>query len=148
MIATHNPDIVYLPAESGEVNKILKYQRYNVRIENMQNAAITDKIPQNSISQIGTAKFDELKIQNVCFNIENEEAIIDMIQQQKIINFPTQVFRTQSSNFPFSGFDKGKWINLKPYVILQHEGTIYDICYALISNMVFPCIILRAQSSH
>ncbi|KAA6388065.1 MAG: hypothetical protein EZS28_016409 [Streblomastix strix] len=104
MIPPEKPDIVYLL--SGETADALSYKRYNVRIVNMQNAAVLDKIPQNSISQIGTAKFDTLKIQNVCFNIENEEAIISMIQQQKIINFPTQVFRTQSSNFPFSGFDK------------------------------------------
>ncbi|KAA6361898.1 MAG: hypothetical protein EZS28_042575, partial [Streblomastix strix] len=104
MILPEKPDIVYLLA--GEDSTGLEYLRYNVRIVNMQNAAIGDKVPQNSISQIGTAKFDVLEIQNVCFNIENEEAIISLIQQQKIINFPTQVFRTQSSNFPFSGFDK------------------------------------------
>ncbi|KAA6398768.1 MAG: hypothetical protein EZS28_005708 [Streblomastix strix] len=106
MIPPEKPDIVYQQADRGEVNKTLEYQRYNVRIVNMQNAAVLDKIPQNSISQIGTAKFDILEIQNVCFNIENQEAIISMIKQQKIINFSTQVFRTQSSNFPFSGFEK------------------------------------------
>ncbi|KAA6353489.1 MAG: hypothetical protein EZS28_050984 [Streblomastix strix] len=104
MIPPEKPDIVYLL--TGETADDLSYQRYNVRIINMQNAANGDKIPQNSISQIGTAKFDTLEIQNVCFNIENEETIISLLQQQKIINFPTQVFRTQSSNFPFSGFDK------------------------------------------
>ncbi|KAA6377933.1 MAG: hypothetical protein EZS28_026540 [Streblomastix strix] len=104
MIPPEKPDIVYLLA--GEDSIGLEYLRYNVRIVNMQNAAIGDKVPQNSISQIGTAKFDVLEIQNVCFNIENEEAIINLIQQQKIVNFPTQVFRTQSSNFPFSGFNK------------------------------------------
>ncbi|KAA6380677.1 MAG: hypothetical protein EZS28_023797 [Streblomastix strix] len=104
MIPPEKPDIVYLLA--GEDSTGLEYLRYNVRIVNMQNAAIGDKVPQNSISQIGTAKFDVLEIQNVCFNIENEEAIISLIQQQKIVNFPTQVFTTQSSNFPFSGFDK------------------------------------------
>ncbi|KAA6364307.1 MAG: hypothetical protein EZS28_040166, partial [Streblomastix strix] len=104
MISPKKPDIIYL--FSGDDADDLSYKRYNVRIVNMQNAAIHDKIPQNSISQIGTAKFDVLEIQNVCFNIENEEAIISTIQQQKIINFPTQVFRKQSSNFPFSGFDK------------------------------------------
>ncbi|KAA6379099.1 MAG: hypothetical protein EZS28_025375 [Streblomastix strix] len=103
MIPPEKPYIVYLLA--GEDSTGLEYLRYNVRIVNMQNAAIGDKVPQNSISQIGTAKFDILEIQNVCFNIENEEAIISLIQQQKIINFPIFVFRTQSSNFPFSGFD-------------------------------------------
>ncbi|KAA6371778.1 MAG: hypothetical protein EZS28_032695 [Streblomastix strix] len=104
MIPREKPDIVYLL--SGEDVLGIEYKRYNVRIVNMQNAAVSDKTPQNSISQIGTAKFDKLEIQNICFNIENEEAIINMIQQQKIINFPKQIFRTQSSNFPFSGFDK------------------------------------------
>ncbi|KAA6355662.1 MAG: hypothetical protein EZS28_048811, partial [Streblomastix strix] len=74
MIPPEKPDIVYLL--SGETADALSYKRYNVRIVNMQNAAVLDKIPQNSISQIGTAKFDTLEIQNVCFNIENEEAII------------------------------------------------------------------------
>ncbi|KAA6354080.1 MAG: hypothetical protein EZS28_050393 [Streblomastix strix] len=106
MIPPEKPDIVYLVAEKGQVNKTLEYLRYNVGKVNMQNEAIGGKIPQNSNSYIGTAKFDALEILNVCFNIENEEAIINMIQQQKIINFATQVFGTQSSNFPFSGFDK------------------------------------------
>ncbi|KAA6374820.1 MAG: hypothetical protein EZS28_029652 [Streblomastix strix] len=38
--------------------------------------------------------------------MENEEAIIDLIRAQKIINFPTQIIRTQSTNFPFGGFDE------------------------------------------
>ncbi|KAA6400279.1 MAG: hypothetical protein EZS28_004188 [Streblomastix strix] len=104
MIPPEKPDIVYLLV--GDIADVLSYQRYNVRIVNIQNAANGDKIPQNSIFQIGAAKFDTLEIQNVCFNIENEEAIISLIQKQKIVNFSTQVFRTQSSNFPFSGFDK------------------------------------------
>ncbi|KAA6382077.1 MAG: hypothetical protein EZS28_022397 [Streblomastix strix] len=63
MIPPKKPDIVYLLA--GETAANLSYQRYNVRIVNRQNAAIGDKIPQNSISQIGTAKIDVLEIQNV-----------------------------------------------------------------------------------
>ncbi|KAA6401051.1 MAG: hypothetical protein EZS28_003419 [Streblomastix strix] len=104
MIPPEKSDIVYLLSRDDADD--LSYKRYNVRVLNMQNAAVLDKIPQNSISQIGSAKFDTLEIQNVCINIENEEAIIRMIQQHKIIDFLTQVFRTQSSNFPFSGFDK------------------------------------------
>ncbi|KAA6370747.1 MAG: hypothetical protein EZS28_033725, partial [Streblomastix strix] len=103
MITPKKHDIVYLL--SGDDADDLSYKRYNVRIVNMQNAAVGDKIPQNSVSQIGTVKFDTLEIQNVCFNIENEEAIVNMIKQQRIVNFPTQVFRSQSSNFPFSGFE-------------------------------------------
>ncbi|KAA6385163.1 MAG: hypothetical protein EZS28_019308, partial [Streblomastix strix] len=86
MIPPVKPDIVYLLA--GEDSTGLEYIRYNVRIVNMQNAAIGDKIPQNSISQIGTAKFDVLEIQNLCFNIENEEAIIRLnlvINQNNVI---------------------------------------------------------------
>ncbi|KAA6388239.1 MAG: hypothetical protein EZS28_016232 [Streblomastix strix] len=104
MIPPEKPDIVYLLA--GDTVDAQSYQRYNIRIVNMQYASAGDKIPQNSIFQIDIAKFDVLEIQNVCFNIENEEAIISLIQKQKIINFPLQVFRTQSSNFPFSGFNK------------------------------------------
>ncbi|KAA6354639.1 MAG: hypothetical protein EZS28_049834, partial [Streblomastix strix] len=62
MIPPEKPDIVYLL--SGDDADDLSYKRYNVRIVNMQNAAVLDKIPQNSISQIGTAKFDTLEIQN------------------------------------------------------------------------------------
>ncbi|KAA6381812.1 MAG: hypothetical protein EZS28_022660 [Streblomastix strix] len=68
------PDIVYLLA--GEDSTGLEYLRYNVRIVNIQNAAVLDKIPQNSINQIGTVKFDAFEIQNICFSIENEETII------------------------------------------------------------------------
>ncbi|KAA6381222.1 MAG: hypothetical protein EZS28_023252 [Streblomastix strix] len=78
MIFPEKSDIVYLLSEDDAED--LSYKRYNVKIVNMQNADILDKIPQNSISQIGTAKFDTLEIQ--------------------------KPFRTQSSNFPFNGFDK------------------------------------------
>ncbi|KAA6377362.1 MAG: hypothetical protein EZS28_027112 [Streblomastix strix] len=60
MISTDKPDIVYLL--SGDDAYDLSYQKYNVRIVNMQNVANGDKIPQNSISQIGTAKFETLEI--------------------------------------------------------------------------------------
>ncbi|KAA6400860.1 MAG: hypothetical protein EZS28_003619 [Streblomastix strix] len=65
MIPAEKPDIVYLL--SGDDATDLSYQTYNVRIVNMQNAAVGDKIPQNSIFQIGTAKFDTLEIQNSPF---------------------------------------------------------------------------------
>ncbi|KAA6380420.1 MAG: hypothetical protein EZS28_024054 [Streblomastix strix] len=39
--------------------------------------------------------------------MENEEVIIDMIRNQRIINFPTQVLRTQSSNYPASNIGDG-----------------------------------------
>ncbi|KAA6380981.1 MAG: hypothetical protein EZS28_023492 [Streblomastix strix] len=103
MIPPEKPDIVYLLAEPTE-NDVFAYKKFNVRIVNMQNAANGDRGPQNSISQINNARFEKLVIQNICFNVENEEAIINMIREQRIVNFPTQVFRSQSSNFPFSGF--------------------------------------------
>ncbi|KAA6378846.1 MAG: hypothetical protein EZS28_025626 [Streblomastix strix] len=65
MIPHEKPDIVY--QLTGEDTVGIEYKRYNVRIANMQNAAIGDKIPQNSISQIETAKFDTLEIQNALF---------------------------------------------------------------------------------
>ncbi|KAA6400694.1 MAG: hypothetical protein EZS28_003781 [Streblomastix strix] len=102
MIPPEKPDIVYLLSDNGAAS--LSYDQYAVRLVNMQNVANNATIPQNSISQISDTKFEKLEIQNVCFNIENEEAIIQMIQAQRIINFPTQVIRSQSSNFPFSGF--------------------------------------------
>ncbi|KAA6358296.1 MAG: hypothetical protein EZS28_046177 [Streblomastix strix] len=62
MIPPEKHGIVYLLA--GDDATDLSYQRYNVRIVNMQNAAVGDKIPQNTISQIGTARFDTFEIQN------------------------------------------------------------------------------------
>ncbi|KAA6362294.1 MAG: hypothetical protein EZS28_042179, partial [Streblomastix strix] len=103
MIPPEKPDIVYLLKEPTE-NGVFSYKKFNVRIVNMQNAANEDRVPQNSISQINNAKFEKLEIQNICFNVENEDAIVNMIKEQRIVNFPTQVFRSQSSNFPFSGF--------------------------------------------
>ncbi|KAA6359702.1 MAG: hypothetical protein EZS28_044771 [Streblomastix strix] len=103
MIPPEKPDIVYLLAEPTE-NDVFAYKKFNVRIVNMQNAAVGDREPQNSISQINNARFEKLDIQNICFNVENEEAIVNIIREQRIVNFPTQVFRSQSSNFPYSGF--------------------------------------------
>ncbi|KAA6393108.1 MAG: hypothetical protein EZS28_011365 [Streblomastix strix] len=102
MIPPEKPDVVYLLSENEALP--LTYEQYVVRLVNMQNVDDDATQPQNSISQISDAKFEELEMQNVCFNIENEEAIIQMIQAQRIINFLTQVIRSQSSNFPFSGF--------------------------------------------
>ncbi|KAA6354659.1 MAG: hypothetical protein EZS28_049814, partial [Streblomastix strix] len=59
-------DIVYLLSVDDADE--LQYKRYNIGIENMQNADIGDQIPQNSIGQIGTAKFDTLEIQNFPFS--------------------------------------------------------------------------------
>ncbi|KAA6383420.1 MAG: hypothetical protein EZS28_021052 [Streblomastix strix] len=105
MIPPEKPDIVYLMLEPAE--DIIAYERYTVRIVNMQGDAATAKEPQKTISQIQNAKFNKLEIQNVCFNVENEEAIVELIRNQRIINFPTQILRTQSTNCPFGGFKTG-----------------------------------------
>ncbi|KAA6376282.1 MAG: hypothetical protein EZS28_028191, partial [Streblomastix strix] len=115
MIPPEKPDIIYLlntPEESQvyPVTDPVKYihgqaySKYNIRIVNMEGKEDTERKPTNTISQIKDAKFTKLDINNVGFNMENEEAIIDMIRVQKILNFPTYIIRTQSTNFPFSGF--------------------------------------------
>ncbi|KAA6353382.1 MAG: hypothetical protein EZS28_051091, partial [Streblomastix strix] len=99
MVPPEKPDIIYLLNTAGSA-----YAPYNVRIVNMEGKLATERRPTNTISQIKDAKFTKLDINNVGFNMENEEAIIDMIRTQKILNFPTQIIRTQSTNFPFRGF--------------------------------------------
>ncbi|KAA6386309.1 MAG: hypothetical protein EZS28_018164 [Streblomastix strix] len=101
MIPPEKPDIIFL-RNRDEV----AYDTYTVRNVNMEGKPNTEKFPTNTISQIKDAKFNKLDISNISFNMENEEAIIDLIRTQKIINFPTQVIRTQSTNFPFGGFDE------------------------------------------
>ncbi|KAA6383082.1 MAG: hypothetical protein EZS28_021394 [Streblomastix strix] len=101
MIPPEKPDIIFLRNRNVE-----SYNSYAVRIVNMEEKPYTEKFPTNTISQIKDAKFDKLDISNISFNMENEEAIIDLIRAQKIINFPTQIIRTQSTYFPFGGFDE------------------------------------------
>ncbi|KAA6394002.1 MAG: hypothetical protein EZS28_010470 [Streblomastix strix] len=127
IIPLEKVDIVNLSTDEDSTG--IEYHKYNVKILNMQNAAVGDKIPQNSIFQIGTVKFDIFEIQNVCINIENEEAIINLIQQQKIINFTTQVFRIQSSNLPLSGFDKnsGSMQSIMPFSIIKVQFMTFAI---------------------
>ncbi|KAA6380331.1 MAG: hypothetical protein EZS28_024144 [Streblomastix strix] len=74
MIPPEKPDIIYLLKEPDE-DIIFRYKKFNVRIVNMQNAANEDRLPQNSISQINNARFEKLEIQNICFNVEDEDAI-------------------------------------------------------------------------
>ncbi|KAA6388565.1 MAG: hypothetical protein EZS28_015907 [Streblomastix strix] len=102
MIPPEKPDVIFL-------NNIAKtnYQQYNIRLVNMQGKANTATNPTATISQIKEARISELYINNICFSMENEEVIIDMIRNQRIINFPTQVLRTQSSNYPASNIGDG-----------------------------------------
>ncbi|KAA6403872.1 MAG: hypothetical protein EZS28_000596 [Streblomastix strix] len=58
MILPEKPDIVYL----------------------LKEPTADGRGPQNSISQINNAKFEKLEIQNICFNVENDEAIVNMIK--------------------------------------------------------------------
>ncbi|KAA6379314.1 MAG: hypothetical protein EZS28_025160, partial [Streblomastix strix] len=99
MVPPEKPDLIYLLNTDGSA-----YDPYYVRIVNMKGKIATEKRPTNSIIQIKDARFNKLDIINVGFNMENEEAIIDMIRTQKILNFPTQILRIQSTNFPFRGF--------------------------------------------
>ncbi|KAA6388639.1 MAG: hypothetical protein EZS28_015835 [Streblomastix strix] len=99
MIPPKKPDIIYL------LNTVVSaYRSFSVRLVNMEGKEATERRPTNSISQIKDARFNKLDIINVGFNMENEYAIIDMIRNQKILNFPTQIIRTQSTNFPFRRF--------------------------------------------
>ncbi|KAA6356183.1 MAG: hypothetical protein EZS28_048290, partial [Streblomastix strix] len=99
------PDIVYLLA--SPVETVYSYRKFSVRLVNMSGATAGATEPQKTISQIHNAVFNKLEIQNVCFNVENEEAIVELIRNQRLINFPTQVLRTQSTNYPFGGFKTG-----------------------------------------
>ncbi|KAA6377950.1 MAG: hypothetical protein EZS28_026525 [Streblomastix strix] len=98
MILPEKPDIICLKNRAAEV----AYDNYAIRMVNMEGKANTERIPSATISQIKDAKFTELYINNLCFNIENEAVIGDMIRTTRLINFPTQVLRTQSSNYPAS----------------------------------------------
>ncbi|KAA6361952.1 MAG: hypothetical protein EZS28_042521 [Streblomastix strix] len=96
MIPPEKPDLICLINTDGSA-----YELYNVRIVNMEGKLATEKKPTNSINQTKDVKFNKLDIINVGFKMENEEAIIDMIRTQKILNFPSQIICTQSTNFPF-----------------------------------------------
>ncbi|KAA6378524.1 MAG: hypothetical protein EZS28_025948 [Streblomastix strix] len=102
MIPPEKPDIICLKHTSTQV-----YDKYSVRLVNMQGKTITAKLPTATVSQIKEVRISELYINNFCFNMENEEVIIDMIRNQRIINFPTQVLRTQSSDYPVNNIGDG-----------------------------------------
>ncbi|KAA6365870.1 MAG: hypothetical protein EZS28_038603, partial [Streblomastix strix] len=104
MIPPEKPDIICLKNRAAEV----AYDRYNIRLVNMEGKPNTTAVPTATISQIKNAKFTELYINNICFNMENEGVIIEMIRKQRIINFPTKVLRTQSSNHPTGNIADGR----------------------------------------
>ncbi|KAA6375544.1 MAG: hypothetical protein EZS28_028931, partial [Streblomastix strix] len=101
MIPPEKPDLIILKTnEEG-----LQYRQYSVRMINCRDLADDSTDPKNSIQQIDTAYFEYLSIHNLCFTMENEQAIIDMIRAQKVIHFPTQVLKSQSSNCTMNNFE-------------------------------------------
>ncbi|KAA6388756.1 MAG: hypothetical protein EZS28_015718 [Streblomastix strix] len=99
MIPAEKPDIItLLNVAAAPVST-----QYAVRLINCRDLADAVTDPKNSIQQIDTVFFEYLSIYNLCFTMENEMAIMDMIRAQKIIHFPTQVLKSQSTNYPMSG---------------------------------------------
>ncbi|KAA6390689.1 MAG: hypothetical protein EZS28_013784 [Streblomastix strix] len=98
-----------IPAEKSDTITLLDNsdppasEYYAVRLINCRDLGNADTDPKNSIQQLDTAYFDYLSIYILCFTMDNEMAIIDMIRAQKIIYFPTQVLKIQSTNYPMSG---------------------------------------------
>ncbi|KAA6370301.1 MAG: hypothetical protein EZS28_034172 [Streblomastix strix] len=101
MIPPEKPDIISLLDDSGDI----VYNYYSVRLINCKDLDDDATDPKNSIQQLDNAFFEYLSIHNLCFNMENEMAIIDMIRAQKVIHFPTQVLKSQSSNYPMARFE-------------------------------------------
>ncbi|KAA6390346.1 MAG: hypothetical protein EZS28_014129 [Streblomastix strix] len=101
MIPPEKPDIISLLDDSGDI----AYNYYSVRLINCKDLDDGATDPKNNIQQLDNAFFQYLSIHNLCFNMENEMAIIDMIIAQKEIHFPTQVLKSQSSNYPMARFE-------------------------------------------
>ncbi|KAA6384455.1 MAG: hypothetical protein EZS28_020020 [Streblomastix strix] len=135
MIPPEKPDIIYLLNTAGS-----SYLPFNVRIVNMEGKLATERKLTNSISQIKDARFNKLDIINVGFNMENEEAIIDMIRTQKILNFPTQIIRTQSTNFPFRGFvaSGGSMQKIDQRHLIQQD---YISLNPMVTSQMFECFV-------
>ncbi|KAA6319853.1 MAG: hypothetical protein EZS28_054765, partial [Streblomastix strix] len=75
MIPPEKPDIICLRNKADN-----DYSSYAIRLVNMEGKPNTTTIPTATI--------------------KNEAVIVDMIRQTRLVNFPTQVLRTQSSNYP------------------------------------------------
>ncbi|KAA6387521.1 MAG: hypothetical protein EZS28_016950 [Streblomastix strix] len=101
MIPPEKPDIIILKTnEEG-----LQYKQYSVRMINCRDMAADSTDLKNSIQQIDSAFFEYLSIHNLCFTMENEQAIIDLIRAQKVIHFLAQVLKSQSSNYTMNDFE-------------------------------------------
>ncbi|KAA6394088.1 MAG: hypothetical protein EZS28_010387 [Streblomastix strix] len=103
MITPEKSDIIFLKNRAAAV----AYNQYNIRLANLEGKPNTTTIPTATISQIKNAEFTELYINNLYFYMGNEAVIVDMIRNQRLINFPTQAIRTQSSNYPASNISDG-----------------------------------------
>ncbi|KAA6394027.1 MAG: hypothetical protein EZS28_010448 [Streblomastix strix] len=101
MIPPEKPDIITLLDDSGDIAQ----NYYSVRLINCKDLDDAATNPKNSIQQLDNAFFEYLSIHNLCFNVENEMAIIDMVRAQKVSHFPTQVIKSQSSNYPMARFE-------------------------------------------
>ncbi|KAA6384715.1 MAG: hypothetical protein EZS28_019756 [Streblomastix strix] len=100
MIPPEKPDIIILMTNSAEI----EYKQYSVRMINCRDLEADSTDPKNSIQQIDCAFFEYLSIHNLCFTMENEWTTIDLIRAQKVIHFPTQVLKSQSSNYTMNNF--------------------------------------------
>ncbi|KAA6399964.1 MAG: hypothetical protein EZS28_004503 [Streblomastix strix] len=76
------PDIIYLKNRAYN-----EYASYAIRLVNMEGKPNTTTIPTATI--------------------KNEAVIVDMIRQTRLVNFPTQILCTQSSNYPASNIADG-----------------------------------------
>ncbi|KAA6387819.1 MAG: hypothetical protein EZS28_016654 [Streblomastix strix] len=76
------PDIICLKNKADN-----EYSSYAIRLVNMEGKPNTTTIPAATI--------------------KNEAVIVDMIRQTRLVNFPSQVLRTQSSNYPASNIADG-----------------------------------------
>ncbi|KAA6400686.1 MAG: hypothetical protein EZS28_003787 [Streblomastix strix] len=101
MIPPEKPDLISLLTNDEGI----PYKQYSVRMINCRDLADDSTDPKNSIQQLDNAYFEYLSIHNLCFTMENVQAIIDMIKAQKVIHFPTQVIKSQSSNYTMNNFE-------------------------------------------
>ncbi|KAA6375646.1 MAG: hypothetical protein EZS28_028825 [Streblomastix strix] len=88
----------------------------------------------------GVFAYKKFNIQNICFNVENEDTIVNMIREQRIVNLPTQVFRSQSSNFPFGGFTEqsGSMQIIDQRLVIPAP---YEALTQTINVLMFECFV-------
>lgn len=84
MISQEKSDLIYLLHVD-----VTKYNAFSARIINIEGKDPDVKMRLNSIIKMKIAKYIKLYIKNMCFNMENEQAIIDIIKVKKKLNFLT-----------------------------------------------------------